>query len=97
MFICIDDLNIIDNILDINEACINDRMKGLGQTKFYLGLQLKHFRTGIFVHQIAYIQKSYPSKIPMAAISINMKKYLFRSWDEEEELLGHEVPYLSII
>ena len=72
-------------------------MKGLGQTKFYLGLQLKHFRTGIFVHQIAYIQKSYPSKIPMAAISIDMKKDLFRSWDEEEELLGHEVPYLSII
>ena len=50
----VDDLNIIGNELDINEARHHLKtefeMKDLGQTKFCLGLQLEHFRSGIFVY-----------------------------------------------
>ena len=56
-----DDLNIIDNEPDINEAChhlkMEFEMKDLGQTKFCLGLQLEHLCSGIFVYQAAYVQK----------------------------------------
>ena len=70
-----DDLNIIDNEPDINEACHHLKtefeMKDLGQTKFCLGLQLEHFHSGTFIYQAAYVQKvlekfnmdkSYPKK-----------------------------------
>jgi len=106
----VDDLNIIGHIEDINEArnhlTMEFEMKGLGQTKFCLGLQLEHLPTGIFVHQAAYIQKilekfsmnkSYPSKTPMVVRSLDMKKDQFRPRDDGEELLGPEVPYLSAI
>ena len=49
----VDDLNIIGNEPNINEACHHLKtefeMKVLGQTKFCLGLQLEHLRSGIFV------------------------------------------------
>jgi hypothetical protein len=32
-------------------------MKDLGVIKLCLGLQVKHFHNGIFVHQLNYIQK----------------------------------------
>ena len=81
-------------------------MKDLGQTKFCLGLQLEHLPTGILIHQSAYIQKilekfnmdkSYPSKTPMVVRSLDMNKDQFRPRDENEELLGPEVPYPSAI
>jgi hypothetical protein len=57
----IDDLNIIGNEPDINEARhhlkIEFEMKDLGQTKFCLGLQLEHFHSSIFIYQVAYVQK----------------------------------------
>ena len=57
----VDDLNIIGNPHDIDEACNHLKtefeMKDLGQTKFCLGLQLEHLPTEILVHQPAYIQK----------------------------------------
>jgi hypothetical protein len=83
----IDDLNIIGHIQDINKArnhlTMEFEMKNLGHTKFYLGLQLEHLSTGIFMHQAAYIQnilekfnmdKSYPSKIPMVVRSLDIKR-----------------------
>ena len=81
-------------------------MKDLGKTKFYLGLQLEHFPSGILVYQPAYIQKilekfnmdkSYPSKTPMVVRSLDMNKDPFRPRDDNEEVLGPEFPYLSAI
>src|SRR6266540_956411 len=82
------------------------KMKDLGQTKFCLVLQLEHFPAGILIHQSAYIQNilekfnmdiSHPSKTPMVIRSLDMNKDQFRPRDENEELLGPEVPYLSAI
>jgi hypothetical protein len=33
------------------------KMKDLGKTKFYLGLQIEHLQMGILVHQSAYVKK----------------------------------------
>jgi hypothetical protein len=50
----VDDLNIIGNEEDINEARhhlkIEFEMKNLGHTKFCLGLQLENLPSGILVH-----------------------------------------------
>ena len=43
------------------------------------------------------MDKSYPSKTPMVVRSLDMNKDRFRPKDEDEELLGTEVPYLSAI
>ena len=43
------------------------------------------------------MDKSYPSKTPMVVRSLDMNKDQFRPKDEDEELLGTEVPYLSAI
>src|SRR6266508_2761965 len=81
-------------------------IKDLGQTKVFLGLQLEHLPTGILIHQSTYIQKilekfnmdkAYPSKTPMVVRSLDMNKDQFRPRDENEELLGLEVSYLSAI
>jgi hypothetical protein len=57
----VDDLNIIGNINDIDEACNHLKkefeMQDLGKTKFCLDLQIKHLQTGILVHQSAYAKK----------------------------------------
>jgi hypothetical protein len=57
----VDDLNIIGNENDINEARHHLKtefeMKNLGKTKYCLGLQLEHLPNGIFVYQSAYIEK----------------------------------------
>ena len=82
-------------------------MKDLGQTKFCLGLQLEHFHSGIFIYQADYVQKilekfnmdkSYPTKTPMVVRSLDIEKDPFRPREEEEEeILGPHVPYLSVI
>ena len=79
----VDDLNIIGNETDINEARHHLKtefeMKDLGKTKFCLGLQLEHLPSGIFVYQAAYVQKilekfnmdkAYPSRTPMVVRSL---------------------------
>jgi hypothetical protein len=106
----VDDLNIIGNEPDINEARhhlkMEFEMKDLGQTKYCLGLQLEHFHSGIFIYQVAYVQKvlekfnmdrSYPTKSPMVVRSIDIKKDPFRPPDEGEKILGPQVPYLSAV
>jgi hypothetical protein len=83
----VDDLNIIGNKPNINEARHHLKkefeMKDLGQTKFCLGLQLEHFHSGIFIYQAAYVQKvlgkfnmdkSYPTKTSMVVRSIDIEK-----------------------
>jgi hypothetical protein len=57
----VDDLNIIGNTNDIDEACNHLKkefeMQDLGKTKFCLDLQIKHLQTGILVHQSVYAKK----------------------------------------
>jgi hypothetical protein len=43
------------------------------------------------------IWTSYPTKPPMVVRSIDIKKDPFRPREEEEEILGPQVPYLSAI
>ena len=106
----VDDLSIIGNPKDIEEArnhlTTEFVMKDLGKTKYCLGLQLEHLPSGILVHQSTYIQKilekfnmdkSYPSKTPMVVRSLEMEKDQFRPHEEGEEILGPEDPYLSAI
>jgi hypothetical protein len=106
----VDDLNIIGNQQDIDEARNHLKtefdVKDLGKTKFCLGLQLEHLPTEIFVYQSAYIQKvlekfnmdkSYPNKTPMVVRSLEIETDQFRPRDEGEDILGPQVPYLSAI
>jgi hypothetical protein len=94
----VDDLNIIGNEPDINEARhhlkMEFEMKDLGQTKFCLGLQFEHFRSGIFIYQATCVQKvlekfnmdkSYPTKTSMVVRLIDIKKDPFRPREEKEE------------
>ena len=106
----VDDLNIIGNTEDIEEARNHLKtefeMKDLGQTKFCLGLQLEHLPNGILIHQSAYIQKvlerfnmdkAYPSKTPMVVRLLEKDTDQFRPKDDGEEVLGPEFPYLSAV
>jgi hypothetical protein len=106
----VDNLNIIGTKLDINEAWDHFKtefeMKDLGKTIFYLGLQLEHLTTGIFVHQSTYIQKilekfnidkEYPSKTLIVVRALEKHTDLFLPRQEEEEVWGSEYPYLSTI
>ncbi|CAM9003245.1 unnamed protein product [Rhodiola kirilowii] len=106
----VDDLNIIGTPDELTEtiACLKSEfeMKDLGKTKFCIGLQIEHLSKGIFVHQSSYTErilkrfnmdKSYPVSTPMVVRSLNVTKDPFRPREDDEELLGPEVPYLSAI
>ena len=107
----VDDLNIIGTTRNIEEASAylktEFEMKDLGKTKFCLGLQLKHLPEGVFVHQSTYtkrvlekfnMDKCRPlKKTPMVVRSLEADKDPFRPKEEDEEVLGPEVPYLSAI
>jgi hypothetical protein len=57
----VNDLNIISYGKNIDEAHKDlkkeFKMKDLGKTKFYLGLQIEHLQIGILIHQSAYVKK----------------------------------------
>jgi hypothetical protein len=93
----VDDLNIIGNQQDIDEARnhlkTEFKVKDLGKTKFCLGLQLEHQK----VLEKFNMDKSYPNKTPMVVWSLEMETDQFRSQDEGEDILGPQVPYLSAI
>ena len=81
-------------------------MKNLRKTKFCLGLQIKHFPNGVLVHQSTYIKKIlkrfYMDKVhhltsPIVVWSLDVKNDLFRPCEKYEELLGLEVPYISVV
>ena len=106
----VDDLNIIGTSNELEKTAKylmkEFEMKDLGQTKFCLGLQIEHLSNGIFVHQSNYIErvlkrffmdKAHPIGTPMVVRSLNMKNDPFRPREENEEVLGPEVPYLSAI
>jgi hypothetical protein len=81
-------------------------MKDLGKTKFCLGLQIEHFQNEIPVHQSTYtkkilkhfyMEKAHPLSTPMVVRSLDVEKDHFRPREDDEEILGPEVPYLSVI
>jgi hypothetical protein len=82
------------------------KMKDLGKTKFCLSLQIEHFSNGIFVHQSTYTEKvlkhfymenAHPLSTPMVVRSLYVKKDQFRPQENDEEILGPKVSYLSAI
>ena len=81
-------------------------MKDLRKTKFCLGLQIEHLKSEIFVHQSNYTKKvlkrfymdtAHPLSSQMVIWSLNIKDDRFRPQEENEEILGLEVPYLNVI
>nr|GEX74062.1 retrovirus-related Pol polyprotein from transposon TNT 1-94 [Tanacetum cinerariifolium] len=106
----VDDLNIIGTPGELPKAIdclkIEFEMKDLGKTKFCLGLQIEHLKDGILVHQETYIEKllkrfymdkSHSLSTLMVVRTLDVKKDPFRPRDVDEEILGPEVPYLSVI
>jgi hypothetical protein len=106
----VDDLNIIGQTKDIDEACnhlkTEFKMKDLGRTKFSLGLQLENLQTSILVHQSAYAQKvlerfnmdkAYSTRTPIVVRALEKETNPFSSKEEGEEVLRPKYPYLSVI
>jgi ribonuclease HI len=106
----VDDLNIIGTnkeILEVIELLKKEfEMKDLGRTKYCLGLQIEHLPNGILVHQSNYTEKvlkrfnmsdAKPLSTPMVVRSLNVDKDPYRPCEENEEVLGPEVPYLNAI
>ena len=104
----VDDLNIIGTDKEIVETTIylNEEfeMKNLGPTKYCLGLQIEHLQSGIFVHQSNYTEKvlkrfnmdkANPLSTPMVVRTLNVENDPFRPCEDNEEIIGPKVPYLS--
>ena len=106
----VDDLNIIGTTKEISEVIEllkkEFEMKDLGKTKYCLGLQIEHMPNGILVHQSNYTErvlkrfnmdKANPLSTPMVVRSLNINNDPFRPCEENEKVLGPEVPYLNAI
>nr|CAD39881.2 OSJNBb0067G11.4 [Oryza sativa Japonica Group]CAE05263.2 OSJNBb0115I09.25 [Oryza sativa Japonica Group] len=110
ILVYVDDLDIIGTTEDIKEAMAYFKtefeMKDLWKTKFCLDLQLEHLPEGVFMHQSTYtkrvlgkfnMNKCHPLKTPMVVQSLEADKDPFKPKEDDEEVLGPEVPYLSAI
>ena len=106
----VDDLNIIGTnkeILEVIELLKKEfEMKDLGKTKYCLGLQIEHMPNGILVHQSNYTErilkrfnmdKVNSLSTPMVVRALKVDTDTFRPCEENEEILGPEVPYLNAI
>ena len=106
----VDDLNLVGTPEELTKTAEylkkEFEMKDLGKTKFCIGLQIEHFPNGVLVHQSTYIKKilkrfnmdkAHPLSSPMVVRSLDVKNDPFRPCEKDEELLGPEVPYLSVI
>ena len=81
-------------------------VKDLGKTNLCLGLELEHKEKRILVHHSAYTErllrrfnmdKAHPLSTPMVVRSLEPEKDQFRPKEQDEEILGPEVPYLNAI
>ena len=106
----VDDLNIIKTDKEIVETTIylkeEFEMKDLRKTKYCIGLQIEHLQSGILVHQSNYTErvlkrfnmdKANPLSTPMVVRTLNVEKDPFRPCEDNEDIVGPEVPYLSAI
>ena len=105
-----DDLNLIETpeelIKTIDYFKKEFEIKDLRKTKYYLGLQIEHCSDGVLIHQSTYTEKvlkcfhmdkSHPLSSPKVVRSLEVTKDPFQPKEENEEILGLEVPYLSAI
>ncbi len=103
-------MNIIGTLDEIKETAnylkSEFEMKDLGKTRYCLGLELEHRACGILIHQSGYVQKMLRRfdmdkvssvSTPMIGRSLDINKDPFRPKDEDEEVLGPEIPYISAI
>ena len=103
-------MNIIGTLDEIKETAAylksEFEMKDLGKTRFCLSLELEHRVCGILIHQSAYVQKMlrrfnmdkmHPVSTPMIGRSLDITKDPFCPQEDDKEVLGAEVPYLSAI
>ncbi|XP_042758130.1 secreted RxLR effector protein 161-like [Lactuca sativa] len=81
-------------------------MKDLRKTKYCVGLQIEHMPNEILVHQSNYTERvlkrfnmdnANPLSTPMVVRSLNIDKDPFCPCEENEEVLGSELPYLNAI
>ena len=106
----VDDSNLVGTLQELtrttNYLKKEFEMKYLGKTKFCLGLQIEHFPIRVLVHQSAYtkkvlklffMDKANPLSFPMVVRPLDVKNDKFFPYEKCEELLGPEVPYLSVI
>jgi hypothetical protein len=69
-------------------------MKDPGNTKLYLGSQIKYLLNGVFIHQLTYIKKkgtetllmdnAHPLSTLIIVRSFDMNKNFFRPLEEDE-------------
>ena len=106
----VDDLNLIGTpeelIKTTNYLKKEFEMKDLRKTRYCLGLEIEYCLNGVLIHQSSYAEKvlkrfymdkSHPLSSPMVVRSLEVTKDPFRPKEENEELFGPEVPYLSAI
>ena len=106
----VDDLNLIrtpeELIKTSNYLKKEFEMKDLGKTRYCLSLLIEDCLNGVLIHQSSYTEKvlkrfymdkSHPLSSPMVVRSLEVTKDPFRSKEENKELLGPEVSYLSAI
>ena len=106
----VDDLNLIGTpeelIKTANYLRKEFEMKDLRKTRYCLSLQIEYCLNGVLIHQSSYTEKvlkhfymdkSHPLSSPMVVRSLKVTKDPFQPKEENEELLGPEVPYLSTI
>ena len=106
----VDDINLFGTPEELTKAAtyLMDRfeMKDLGKTKYCLGLQIEHKSNEILIYKSTYVEKvlkqfnmdkAHPLSSSMIVRSLNAKKDHFCPKEENEVLLGPEVPYLSTI
>ena len=106
----VDDMNLIGTPEELRKTADylkrEFEMKDLGQTKYCLGLEIEHKSYGVLIHQSAYIEKilkrfnmdkAHSLSTPMVVRSLDPKKDPFRPKEDDEQILGPEVPYLSAI
>ena len=104
------DLNLIETpeelIKTTNYLKKEFEMKGLGKTRYCLGLQIEYFLNGVLIHQSSYTEKvlkrffmdkSHPLNSPIVVRSLEVNKDPFRLKEENEELFGPKVSYLIAI
>ena len=84
----VDDLNIIgtpEEIPTIIKTLKEEfEMKDLGRTKFCLGLQIEHIKSGIFIHQTTYTEKIL-KRFYMDNSHLLSTGMIVRSLDEEKD------------
>ncbi|KAL6329106.1 hypothetical protein AAG906_007652 [Vitis piasezkii] len=94
----VDDLNLVETPEELtrttNYLKKEFEMKDLRKTKFFLVHQSTYIKK---VLKCFYIDKAHHLCSPMVVRSLYMKNDSFRHCEKDEELLGHEVPYLSVI